>query len=105
MTFGLENTGATYQRDIQAYLSDQIGDNIEAYVDDVVVKSKDPSTLVADLEQPSRIFESIGGSLIQLSVSLVFLLGSYLDFLSVIMGLKLLRRRSKLLPPWSPTFC
>jgi hypothetical protein len=28
-----------------------IGDSVEAYVDDVVVKSKDPSTLVVDLEQ------------------------------------------------------
>lgn len=41
MSFGLKNTGATYQRAIQACLGDQIGRNAEPYVDDVVVKSKD----------------------------------------------------------------
>jgi hypothetical protein len=51
MSFGLKNAGATYQRAIQACLSKQIGENIEAYVDDVVVKTKDPSTLIADLQQ------------------------------------------------------
>ena len=51
MSFRLKNTGATYQRAIQACLSEQIGHNVEAYVDDVVVKIKDPSTLIADLKQ------------------------------------------------------
>jgi hypothetical protein len=51
MSFGLKNTGATYQRAIQACLSKQIGENVEAYVDDVIVKTKDPSTLIADLQQ------------------------------------------------------
>ena len=32
-------------------LSEQIGHNVEAYVDDVIVKTKDPSTLIADLKQ------------------------------------------------------
>jgi hypothetical protein len=40
MSFGLKNTGATYQRAIQACLGEQIGDNAEAYVDDVVVKKE-----------------------------------------------------------------
>jgi hypothetical protein len=39
MSFGLKNTGATYQRAIQTCLGEQIGDNAEAYVDDVVVKT------------------------------------------------------------------
>ena len=51
MSFGLKNTGATYQRAIQACLSEQIGHNVEAYVDDVVVKTNDPSTLIVDLNQ------------------------------------------------------
>ena len=51
MTFGLKNAGAMYQRATEACLGDKIGYNVEAYVDDVVVKSKDPSTLVTDLEQ------------------------------------------------------
>ena len=51
MSFGLKNVGATYQRAIQACLSEQIGHNVEAYMDDVIIKTKDPSTLIADLKQ------------------------------------------------------
>jgi hypothetical protein len=51
MSFGLKNAGATYQWAIQACLNKQIGENIEAYVDDVVVKTKDPSILIVDLQQ------------------------------------------------------
>jgi hypothetical protein len=41
ISFGLKNASATYQRAIQTF-SEQIGDNAEAYVDDVVVKTKKP---------------------------------------------------------------
>ena len=40
MSFGLKNAGATYQRAIQTCLGEQIGENVEAYVDDVVVKRR-----------------------------------------------------------------
>jgi hypothetical protein len=50
--FGLKNAGATYQRAIQAYLKDEIKDDlVEAYVDDVVVKTKEAYTLVDNLER------------------------------------------------------
>jgi hypothetical protein len=51
MSFGLKNVGATYQRAIQHCLKDQIEKNIEAYVDDVVVKSKTIDTFIDDLEE------------------------------------------------------
>ena len=56
MSFGLKNVGATYQRAIQRYLKDQIRKNIEAYVDDVVVKSKTADTLIADL---TKVFNAL----------------------------------------------
>jgi len=44
MSFGLKNAGATYQRAIQQCLHDAIHDDlVEAYVDDVVVKTRDTS--------------------------------------------------------------
>ena len=49
MPFGLKNAGATYQRMIQTCLATQIGKIVEAYVDDVVVKTKHVETLVDDL--------------------------------------------------------
>jgi hypothetical protein len=51
MSFGLKNAGATYQRAIQTCLGEQIGNNAEAYADDVVVKIKDPDMLIEDLKQ------------------------------------------------------
>nr|GEX88902.1 reverse transcriptase domain-containing protein [Tanacetum cinerariifolium] len=39
MTFGLKNAGATYQRLMDKAFENQIGRNIEVYVDDLVVKS------------------------------------------------------------------
>ena len=51
MSFGLKNEGATYQRAIQRCLKDQIEKNVEAYVDDVVVKSRTANTLIIDLTE------------------------------------------------------
>jgi hypothetical protein len=51
MSFGLKNAGATYQRAIQACFKRQLNKNVEAYVDDVVVKARNSNTLIADLEE------------------------------------------------------
>ena len=51
MSFGLKNAGATYQRAIQMCLDQQIGRNIKAYIDDVVIKSKTADNLITDLEK------------------------------------------------------
>jgi hypothetical protein len=49
MTFGLKNAGETYQKAIQKCLESQIGKNVEAYVDDMVVKTTNEDDLIADL--------------------------------------------------------
>jgi hypothetical protein len=51
MSFGLKNAGATYQRAIQACFKRQLNKNVEAYVDDVVIKTRNSSTLIDDLEE------------------------------------------------------
>jgi hypothetical protein len=51
MSFGLKNTGDTYQRAIQAYFKRQLNKNVEAYADDVVVKTRNSDTLIVDLEE------------------------------------------------------
>jgi hypothetical protein len=50
MLFGLRNTGATYQRCMQHIFGEHIGPTIEAYVDDIVVKTKRVSNLVNNLD-------------------------------------------------------
>nr|KYP61307.1 Retrovirus-related Pol polyprotein from transposon 17.6 [Cajanus cajan] len=51
MSFGLKNVGATYQRLMDKIFGDQIGKNMEIYVDDMVVKSIDTLSHVADLAE------------------------------------------------------
>ena len=51
MPFGLKNAGATYQRCIQNCFRSQIGRNVHAYVDDVVIKSQKGDSLIADLTE------------------------------------------------------
>jgi hypothetical protein len=51
ITFGLKNAGATYQKAIQKCLKTQNGKNVEAYVDDVVVKTTVEDKLIADLTE------------------------------------------------------
>jgi hypothetical protein len=51
MSFGLKNARATYQRAIQMCFADQLHRNVEAYVDDMVIKTRNPDGLIADLEE------------------------------------------------------
>jgi hypothetical protein len=50
MPFGLRNAGATYQRCMQHVFGKHIGSTVEAYVDDIVVKTKQADDLVNDLD-------------------------------------------------------
>jgi hypothetical protein len=50
MPFGLRNAGATYQRSMNHVFREHIGRSIEAYVDDIVVKTRKASDLLSDLE-------------------------------------------------------
>jgi len=50
MPFGIRNTGATYQRCMLHVFGEHIGSTVEAYVDDIVVKSKKQGDLIQDLE-------------------------------------------------------
>jgi hypothetical protein len=49
MPFGLRNEGAMYQRFMQHVFGDHIGRTVEAYVDDIVMKTRKADDLVGDL--------------------------------------------------------
>src|SRR4051812_14499890 len=51
MPFGLKNAVATYQRTVQSCLKEQIGRNVHAYVDDIVVKYQLADSLIRDLQE------------------------------------------------------
>ena len=56
MTFDLKNAGATYQRCMQKCLHDQIGRNAHAYIDDIVIKTKEQRTLLDDVKENSPTY-------------------------------------------------
>jgi hypothetical protein len=51
MPFGLKNAGATFQRCMQRVFGELIGCITEAYIDDIVIKSKKTGDLVSDLTE------------------------------------------------------
>ena len=51
MPFGLRNTGATFQCAMQSSLGSQLGRNMEAYINDIVVKSRYKDSLIQDLHE------------------------------------------------------
>jgi hypothetical protein len=50
MSFGLKNAAVTYQRAIQTCLADHWGKRVEAYVDDVVIKTENSENFIEDLQ-------------------------------------------------------
>ena len=55
MSFGLKNTGATYQRLVNMMFKEQIGKTMEVYVDDMLVKSKTTADHVEHLSNTFAI--------------------------------------------------
>ena len=51
MPFVLKSAQVTYQRCVQNCLHKQIGRNVHAYVDDIVIKSRKEETLIDDLRE------------------------------------------------------
>ena len=56
MPFGLKNAGATYQRMATTLLHDMMHNEVEVYVDDMIVKSKDRENHTINLR---KFFERI----------------------------------------------
>ena len=51
MPFGLKNAGATYQRMATALLYDMMHNEVEVYVDDMIVKSEDRESHTINLRK------------------------------------------------------
>ena len=55
MPFSLKNVGETYQRFVNGMFKDMIGNSIEVYVDDMLVKSKMARDHIEHLNKMSNI--------------------------------------------------
>jgi hypothetical protein len=51
MLFELKTEGTTYQRSMQFCFKEQIGHNLEVYVNDIMIKSRKSCSLITDLEE------------------------------------------------------
>ncbi|CAA0840378.1 Uncharacterized mitochondrial protein AtMg00860, partial [Striga hermonthica] len=60
MPFGLKNAGATYQRLMDRMFKSQIGQNMEAYVDGILVKSRSSISHVEDLRETFTTLRTFG---------------------------------------------
>ena len=58
MPFGLKNVGATYQRLMNKMFAQQIGRNVQVYVDDMLVKSRKEEDHLEDLRETLDTFHS-----------------------------------------------
>ena len=58
MLFGLKNTGAMYQRLINIMFANQIGRNVQVYVDDILVKSRREEDHLEDLRETFNTLRS-----------------------------------------------
>nr|GEZ00687.1 reverse transcriptase domain-containing protein [Tanacetum cinerariifolium] len=59
MPFGLKNAGVTYQRLMDKAFENQMGRNIEVYVDDLVVKSHTETEMVRDIAETFQTLRKI----------------------------------------------
>ncbi|KAL0415989.1 UNVERIFIED_CONTAM: Transposon Ty3-G Gag-Pol polyprotein [Sesamum latifolium] len=60
MPFGLKNAGATYQRLVNYMFRNQIGWNMEVYIDDILVKSPKEQDHIKDLEECFQVLKTFG---------------------------------------------
>ena len=64
MPFGLKNAGSTFQRSTRITLKDQVGRNVNNYMDDLVVMSREKDTLLSDL---AETFENLRATRMKLN--------------------------------------
>ena len=81
MPFGLKNASAMYQRLENQMFSKQIGRNMEVYVDDILVKSKEAKTHLEDLQETFDTLRRYRMKLNPMKCVFGVLSGKFLDFM------------------------
>ena len=81
MPFGLKNARVTYQRLVNKMFSKQIGTNMEMYVDDMLVKSKEKSAHLDDLREMFTTFRQYQMKLNPSKCAFGVALGKFLGFM------------------------
>ncbi|GJR71640.1 reverse transcriptase domain-containing protein [Tanacetum coccineum] len=88
MPFGLKNARATYQRLVDFAFKEQIGVNLEAYVDDMVIKSKTKQDIIKHIEQTFSTLRRINMKLNPKKCSFVMDEGKFLGYVVTSKGIR-----------------
>ena len=88
MSFKLKNIGATYQRLVNQMFSKQIGRNMEVYVDDMLVKSKEEGSHLDDLKETFKTLRQYKMKLNLTKCAFRVSFGKFLSFMVSQQGIK-----------------
>ena len=88
MPFGLKNAGATYQRLVTKMFRPLLGNTMEVYIDDMLVKSKQSANHTAHLQQTFDLLREYGMKLNPLKYSFEVSVGRFLDFMVTQRGIE-----------------
>nr|XP_027089516.1 uncharacterized protein LOC113710608 [Coffea arabica] len=105
MPFGLKNAGATYQRLVNQAFKSQIGRMVEAYVDDILLKSRTTSTFLADLKEVLEVFRKTRMMLNPKKCVLGVTSGKFLGYLVSRRGIEANPDKVKAIQEMSPPRC
>ena len=81
MPFGLKNAGATYQRLMNRMFAPQIGRNVQVYVDDMLVKSRQEEDHLRDLNETFDTLRSYNMKLIPGKCAFGVTAGKFMGFM------------------------
>ena len=81
MPFGLKNVGAMYQRLVNQMFKKQIGKNVEVYVNDMLVKSKEEEDHLDDLKETFNTLRQYNMKLNPSKCAFGVSLGKFLGFI------------------------
>jgi hypothetical protein len=103
MTFGLNNAGATYQRAINYIFHELIGKIVEIYIDDIVIKSLDHESHLADVRRTLECTRKHGLKMNPNKCAFGVSVGEFLGFLvhegGIEVGKKSMKAIDEVVPP------
>ncbi|GKA54938.1 reverse transcriptase domain-containing protein [Tanacetum coccineum] len=88
MSFELKNAGATYQHLVDKAFQKQIGQNLEVYLDDLIIKSRTEQEVIRDIEEMFKTIREINMKLNPKKCTFGMREGTFLGYKVITDGLK-----------------
>nr|GEV06016.1 reverse transcriptase domain-containing protein [Tanacetum cinerariifolium] len=105
MLFGLKNAEATYQRLVYKTFQKQIGQNLEVYVDDLVIKSHTEKEVIRNIEETFKTLREINMKLNPKKCTIGMREGVFLGYKVNFDGLKVCRDKVEAILSFSSPKC